>query len=192
MKIELEKPIIKYDKKKKDELMGKISQLEDANSSIVDKLDCEYQDFVDIYERAIVPNHDLFFTKRISNKLLLPLVKKNPRISRSMIEERVGEEQAAKQRYLECLSDLVVEIDNDKRTIGEDVFTLAELIDVIMLRGQGKRNTRKEAVSKSESTEYVTGCSKKLVKEIKRQYLLKNKLEIDSLNEFPADQEIPM
>lgn len=33
---------------------------------------------------------------------------------------------------MECLSDIVVEMDKDKKTLGEDCFTLADMVEIVM------------------------------------------------------------
>ena len=43
-----------------------------------------------------------------------------------------------------------------------------------------------------EEETFTIGSLKKLVKEIKRQFLLKNNLSIENIDSFPADQEIPL
>lgn len=42
------------------------------------------------YEAAILPNHDLFFTKRELCKLLMPALDSRPTLTRSHIEEQVS------------------------------------------------------------------------------------------------------
>lgn len=49
------------------------------------------------YEAAILPNHDLFFTKRELCKLLLTPLNNRPTLTRSHIEEQVAAEQARKE-----------------------------------------------------------------------------------------------
>lgn len=49
------------------------------------KLTEDYQTFLANYEEAIMTNHDLFFTKRTVNKLLLPLLHQHPYLTRQMI-----------------------------------------------------------------------------------------------------------
>ena len=93
---------------------------------------------MDAYEQAILPNHDLFFTKRTVCKLLLPLLQSYPTLSRAMIEQQVEKEQLKKEQYLECLSDLVVEIERDKKHLAEDCFTLDEVVQVILMRNKAE------------------------------------------------------
>lgn len=85
MKKELEKPIIKYDKFKKQELINRIEELTTKNEEMHKELTESYQQFVNNYEEAIIVNHDLFFTKRTINKLLLPLLDMHPYLTRELV-----------------------------------------------------------------------------------------------------------
>lgn len=61
-------------------------------------------------------------------------------VNKEMLLKRVEEEQERKRKYVECLSDVVVEVDKDKKFLGEDVFTLADLVEVVMGRLKGRAN----------------------------------------------------
>lgn len=52
------------------------------------------------------------------------------------------QEQNKKERFLECLSDFVVELDQDKKHLGEDCFTLDEVVQMIIMDGKGKGKNR--------------------------------------------------
>ena len=136
------------------------------------------------YEAAVLPHHDLFFTKRIAHKLLLPIAQQHPHITRGLIQVQMEEEQLKKERFLECLSELVVEVDQDKKHLGEEVFTLEEVVQMIVMRSH-KRQQKYDQ-------EFTLYCAKKMIKEIKRQFLLKYDLGVESLDEFPATQEIEL
>jgi|JI9StandDraft_1071089.scaffolds.fasta_scaffold788510_2 hypothetical protein len=56
-----------------------------------------------------------------------------------MIEEQVELEQAKKEQYLECISEIVVELDKDKKHLGEDSFTLDEVVQLVLMKN--KRGT---------------------------------------------------
>lgn len=86
LKRELEKPIIKYDKFKKQELLSKIEELTHRHEEMQSSLTEHYQTFLANYEEAIMTNHDLFFTKRTLCKLLLPLLNQHPFLTRQLIE----------------------------------------------------------------------------------------------------------
>lgn len=45
---------------------------------------------MDVYEAAIVKNHDFFFTKRTVAKLLVPIIEKHPYITRDLIEAEIA------------------------------------------------------------------------------------------------------
>jgi DNA primase large subunit len=63
-------------------------------------------------------------------------------LTRQLIEERVQDEQNKKERFLECLSDFVVELDKDKKHLAEDCFTLDEVVQMIIMDGKGKGKNR--------------------------------------------------
>jgi hypothetical protein len=84
-------------------------------------------------------NHDLFFTKRTINKLLLPLLNDHPLLTRELIEGKVAEQQQKKEQYLECLSDFLVELDKDKKHLAEDCFTLDEIVQMILMKNRKKQ-----------------------------------------------------
>jgi hypothetical protein len=70
-------------------------------------------------------------------KLVLPVLNKTMWVNKEGLLKRVEEERERKRRYVECLSDVVVEVDKDKKVLGEDVFTLADLVEVVMGRVKG-------------------------------------------------------
>lgn len=46
--------------------------------------------------------------------------------------------------YIECISNLVVEIDKDKKYLSEDCFTLADLVEAVLMRfNKGKNSSNK-------------------------------------------------
>lgn len=100
-------------------------------------------------------------------------MEREPVLTRDLIEERVGVRQAEKQRYLECLSDIVVEIDNDKKHLVEDCFTLGEIVQLVTMKFRNKKSKEDE-----ELEAFTVESLKKLIKEVKRQYLLKNNLTV--------------
>jgi hypothetical protein len=79
-----------------------------------------------------------------------------------------------------------VEIDNDKKFLAEDSFTLADLVEIVLMKFNKSNNTRsnKSKIYKNSTNnqdpivqlgeEFVLKSVKKLIKEIKKQYLLKN------------------
>ena len=149
------------------------------------QLTIDYERFLENYETAILSNHDLFFTKRTLCKLLLPVISNHPTLTRSLIEQQVVLQQAQKEQFLECLSELVVEMDRDKKQLGEDCFTLDEVVQLVLMK---YRKTPDPAFSE----DFILYCSKKLISEVKKQFLLKNELSVAQLDQFPADQEIPL
>ena len=66
----------------------------------------------------------------------------------------------------------------------EDCFTLAEIVEIVTMRYRKKAN--------GEEEKFTVESLKKLIKQIKRQFLKKNNLLVDNFDAFPADQEIPM
>lgn len=117
----------------------KVEEYEQENSKIYSQLSDDYSRFISAYEEAIVKNHDLLFTKRTVAHLLWPIVQREPLVTRDLIELQVAIRQEEKQKYLECLSDIVVEIDNDKKHLAEDCFTLGEVVDLVNMRFRHKR-----------------------------------------------------
>lgn len=151
------------------------------------KLGEGFSRFMASYEEAVMSNHDLFFTKRTVNKLLLPLLNDHPLLTRELLERRVGEEQQRKEEYLECLSAFVVELERDKKHLGEDCFTLDEVVQMMLMEGR-----KREGEGAGFSQEFLLYSMKKLTKEVKKQFLLKYGLAVESFEEFPSDQEIPL
>lgn len=49
-------------------------------------------------------------------------------LNKDLLAKEIEVEQEKKAKYVECLSNLVVEIDKDKKYLGEDCFTLADLV----------------------------------------------------------------
>jgi hypothetical protein len=185
LKQELEKPIIKYDKLKKHELQNRVEALTARHQQLHAQLTEDFDRFLAHYERAILPNHDLFFTKRTLAKLLRPLLHAHPTLTRALLLQEVHLQQQRKQEFLECLSDLVVEVERDKKHLSEDNFTLDEVVQVVL-------NKNRKDPQPRFSEDFLLYASRKLIKEIKRQFLLKEGLAVENLESFPADQEIPM
>ena len=76
----------------------------------------------------------------------------------------------------------MVELDRDKKHLGEDCFTLDEIVQMILMK-----NRKKEQAPRF-SEEFQLYSIKKLIKEIKKQFLVKYKLSVESIDEFPSDQ----
>ena len=72
---------------------------------------------------------------------------------------------------MECLSDLVVELDKDKKHLGEDCFTLEEFVQLVLMKNKKINNPQ-------FPDEFILYSSKKLIKEVKKQFLLKHSLDI--------------
>lgn len=68
-------------------------------------------------------------------------------------------------------------MDEDKKHLGEDVFTLDEIVKMIL--------------AKKSTDGQVVWAMGKLIKEVKKQFLLKYSLEVESFDQFPSGQEIP-
>lgn len=84
------------------------------------------------------------------------------------------------------MSDFVVEIDLDKKHLGEDCFTLDEIVQIVLMKSKKAKQNPKF------TDEFVLYSMKKLIKEIKKQFLIKFKLSVESFDEFPSDQEISL
>ena len=111
---------------------------------------------MEAYEGAIVKNHDLFFTKRTVAKLLDSIIQRSPYLTRDLIEEQVALRQQEKQQYLQCLSDIVVEMDGDKKHLLEDCFTLAEVVEMVTMKYRNR--------SEDQEQDFTVDSLKKLIK----------------------------
>lgn len=45
---------------------------------------------------------------------------------------------------MEILSNIVVEMDNDKKYLGEDRFTLADMVEMVLMKFNKQNNTSKK------------------------------------------------
>lgn len=143
---------------KKNELNKRIEELTLKSEEQSRKLTEDYERFCGNYDASILTNHDLFFTKRTICKLVLPILNQHPTLTRKMLEEQVGVEQEKKERYLECLSELVVEMDRDKKHLSEDCFTLDEVVQLVLMR------SKKSSGDDKFSADFLLYSSKKLIK----------------------------
>lgn len=66
----------------------------------------------------------------------------------------------------------------------EDCFTLGDMVELVRMkyRMRGDQSEEKETIENL----------KKLIKEVKRQFLKRNNLLVEDFDSFPADQEIPL
>lgn len=106
-------------------------------------------------------------------KLLAPLAAESNRITKEKIEAQVGFQQTKYQQYLEVLSRYTIEFGADKKMLKEESFTLAELAHFL---------------SKSCQSKEEVLCMRKLVRRIKEQHCLKQRLEVEDMEQFPGDE----
>jgi hypothetical protein len=67
-------------------------------------------------------------------------------LNKELLQREIEVEQEKKAKYIECLSNLIVYIDHDKKFLGEDVFTLADLVELVLSKfNQNAKNFNKSS-----------------------------------------------